>query len=87
LRLDKFLKIACIFKTRSSAEKAISKGDILLNDKTVKPALLVKPGDILTISFLLKKVKYRILKISEKSVSKQEAKELTEILGEEKFEF
>ena len=87
MRLDKFLKVACIYKTRSSAENAINKGDILLNDRKAKPALIVKVGDILSINFLLKKVKYQVLKISEKNVSKQEAREMVKIIGEERFEF
>jgi len=86
MRLDKFLKISLIFKTRSSAEKSIEDNEILLNGKIAKPSSNIKEGDILTIKFPFKTVTYKILKIEEKNVSKSEAKKMYEILKEEKNE-
>lgn len=87
MRIDKFLKIAMIFKTRSSAEKAIENGELLLNGKKIKPSSTVKIGDILTLKTLLKETTYQVLNISEKNVSKKDAKELTKIIEEKKIEF
>ncbi len=87
MRLDKFLKISMIFKTRSSAEKLIDNNKILINDKPAKPSANIKIGDIITVETLFKKTKYQVLNISEKNVSKKDAKELTKIIGEETIEF
>lgn len=86
MRLDKFLKTSLIYKTRSSAEKAITRGHVILNDKISKPSSNVKVGDYLTISFPLKKIKYQILMLSEKNVSRKEARDMYDILGVERFE-
>ena len=86
MRLDKFLKISLIFKTRSSAEKAIEKGLIFVNEKIAKPSTNIKEDDILTIKFPLKTITYKILKIEEKNVSKSEARKMYEILKEERNE-
>ncbi len=45
LRLDKWLWAARFYKTRSLASDAIDKGQVRVNDATVKPAREVKPGD------------------------------------------
>ena len=87
MRLDKFLKISCIFVTRSSAEKSIIQGNVLLNNLKSKPSSNVKIGDDLTIISPFKKINYKVLKIYEKNVSKKEAKEMLSFDGEEKFEF
>lgn len=86
MRLDKFLKISLIFKTRSSAEKSIEDGLILINERIAKPSSNVKEGDILTIKFPFKTVTYKILKIEEKNVSKENAKKMYEIIKEERDE-
>ncbi len=87
MRLDKFLKVSCIFVTRSSAEKAINRGNVILNNNKTKPSSNIKIGDYLSINFPLKKVEFQILKICEKNVSKKDAKEMTKIIKEEKIEF
>jgi ribosome-associated heat shock protein Hsp15 len=86
LRLDKFLKTSLIFKTRSSGEKAIENGDILINDKPVKPSSTVHEGDLMTVLTPLKKTVYKILLIIDKNVSKKMAREMTEIVKEEQMD-
>jgi ribosome-associated heat shock protein Hsp15 len=86
MRLDKFLKMSLIFKTRSSGEKFIEEGNVLVNDKKVKPAMTVKVGDIITIILPLKKTRYRVIQLLEKNVSKKLAKEMFEVIDEERFE-
>jgi ribosomal 50S subunit-recycling heat shock protein len=83
MRLDKFLKISLIFKTRSAAEKAIDRKSVLLNGKQTKPAARVSVGDTLTVIQPLKTVTYRVEAIAEKNVSRQEARELYTVTGEE----
>jgi ribosomal 50S subunit-recycling heat shock protein len=86
LRLDKFLKTSLIFKTRSSGEKAIEDGNVMINEKPSKPSANVKVGDFITVVEPLKKTKYKILLILEKNVSKKDAREMFEIVSEERFE-
>jgi ribosomal 50S subunit-recycling heat shock protein len=86
MRLDKFLKISLIFKTRSSGEKLIEQGHVLLNHLPAKPAAAVKVNDLITVIHPLKKITYKILMLSEKNVSRQTAREMFEIIHEESSE-
>jgi ribosome-associated heat shock protein Hsp15 len=49
VRLDVWLDIACLFRTRSEAQKACRGGRIEVNGQDAKPNRLVRPGDALTI--------------------------------------
>ncbi|MCG8569555.1 MAG: RNA-binding S4 domain-containing protein [Spirochaetes bacterium] len=86
MRIDKFLKIAMLFKTRSSAEKAIENQQVKLNDKPVKPAASVSIGDQITLFFPLKTVVYQVEELHEKSVAKVIARKMTTLIKEEKHE-
>lgn len=86
MRLDKFLKTSLIFKTRSSGEKAIEEGKVLINDNVAKPSSNLKIGDTITVNMPLKKTTYRVLQIMEKNVSKKMAREMFEVINEEQFE-
>ena len=49
-RLDKWLWIARVVKTREAAASLVESGHVRLNSqKTLKPGHAVKPGDVLTI--------------------------------------
>jgi ribosome-associated heat shock protein Hsp15 len=48
-RIDKWLWAARFCKTRSLAVEEISKGRVLVNEQTVKPAREVRPGDLVTL--------------------------------------
>lgn len=85
MRLDKYLKTALIFKTRSGGEKNIENGGVLLNGKPAKPASAVKEGDLITIRTLEKETTYKVLQLLEKNVSRQMAKEMYEIVNETKL--
>lgn len=45
VRIDVWLDVACIFKTRSEAKKALESGRVLVNDATAKPHRNLKVGD------------------------------------------
>ncbi|MEG0250398.1 MAG: RNA-binding S4 domain-containing protein [Peptostreptococcus sp.] len=77
MRLDKYLKVSRIIKRRTVAKEACEKGMVQINDKPAKSSSEVKVGDILTLTFGEKVVKYRITEIKE-HVLKNEAKELYE---------
>jgi len=49
MRLDKWLWAARFFKTRSLAQRAITAGQVKLNDERVKPAHELKAGDSVAV--------------------------------------
>ena len=49
VRLDVWLDVACLFKTRSEAQKACRGGKIDVNGQTAKPNRLLRPGDEILI--------------------------------------
>jgi ribosome-associated heat shock protein Hsp15 len=49
IRIDKWLWAARFFKTRSLASNAVDLGRILHNEVKVKPARLIKVGDIIQV--------------------------------------
>ena len=50
MRLDLWLDVACLFKTRSEAQKAIKGGKVDINGQGAKPHRDIKPGDEIEIS-------------------------------------
>jgi ribosome-associated heat shock protein Hsp15 len=50
VRLDVWLDVACLFKTRSQAQQACKRGRIEVNGQRGKPHRLVRPGDEIRIS-------------------------------------
>jgi len=91
IRLDKWLKIARIFKTRSQATHACDENDVKVNGEIAKAAKLIKPGDKLTVKGKNRYREIEVADISFKSISAKEARELyreekQEKLSEESFE-
>jgi len=82
MRLDKYLKVSRIIKRRTVANEACGLGRVLVNGKEAKPAVQVKPGDILTIQLGQKTINARIESIQE-HVQKADAAAMYTILGEE----
>ena len=81
LRIDIWLDVACLFKTRSEAQKACKSGRIEVNGQNAKPNRLVRPGDTLDIRRPLGRVqKIRIRGLAQKHVARTEARELYEDL-------
>ena len=76
IRLDKWLKIARIFKTRSKATKACDEGDVKVNGEKAKAAKVIKPGDKLTVKARNHYRELEVLGISFKSIPAKEAREL-----------
>ena len=75
MRLDKFLKVSRLIKRRTVANEACDAGRVLVNGKTAKASVKVKPGDVIEIQFGTKTVKAEVLDLQE-TTKKEEAKEL-----------
>ena len=76
-RIDKWLQIARIFKTRSQASKACDDRRVKLNGEVAKPSKMIKPGDELTVKKHAKKfITFTILKLAFKSIPAKDAREM-----------
>jgi ribosome-associated heat shock protein Hsp15 len=79
VRLDQWLDVACLFKTRSEAQKACKNGKVSVNGTVAKTHRIVKIGDELEINRPMgRKQLITVLGISETHVPKAEARLLYE---------
>jgi ribosome-associated heat shock protein Hsp15 len=79
VRLDVFLDVACLCKTRSEAQRMCKGGKVDLNRHSAKPHREVKPGDIIEITRPLgRRMRVRIVAVTDKHISKAEARLLYE---------
>lgn len=69
IRIDKFLWAVRIFKTRSIASDACTKGRIIIKDVQVKPSRVVSRDDIITVKKPPVTFTYRIIEPIENRVS------------------
>lgn len=65
MRIDKFLNSVNITKRRAVSEDMCKNGVISINGSVAKPAKDVKIGDIITITYLERMIKYEVLQIPE----------------------
>jgi ribosome-associated heat shock protein Hsp15 len=77
MRLDLWLDIACLFKTRSEAQKACKNGKIDVNGQPAKPHRVINAGDEIVIHRPLgRRQRLVVVAIAEKHRPKAEAREL-----------
>ena len=69
MRLDKWLKVGCLFKKRASAKEACEKGRVWLNARPAGPDRPVRDGDVVIIRFHHGIRKVQALDAEKKSVS------------------
>lgn len=75
VRLDIWLDVACVFRTRSEAQRACRNGKVDVNGTTAKPHREVRPGDRLTIGRALGRTQILLVKgVADKSIAKAEAR-------------
>lgn len=67
-RIDKWMWAARIFKTRTIAAEACKKGRISINSSQVKPARMVKPGDVVQVRKPPVTYSFKVLQAIEKRV-------------------
>ena len=79
MRLDVWLDVACLFKTRSEAKKACEGGKVDVNGQGVKAHRDIKPGDEIEISRGFgRHQKVVVRAVADKHLPKAEAKLLFE---------
>jgi len=75
-RLDKWLKISRMAKTRTKAAVLCEKRKVKVNNVVAKPSKIIKIGDTITINRMGRYRQYEILGISSRSIPAKEAREL-----------
>ena len=81
MRLDVWLDIACLFKTRSEAQKACRGGKVDVNGQAAKPNREIRPGDEIEITRRFgQRQKVVVKALAEHHVAKADAKLLYEDL-------
>lgn len=79
VRLDIWLDVACIFKTRSEAQKAIKGGKVDVNGENAKPQKGVKAGDVLDITRPFgRRMRIIVQGVTENHIPKADARKLYE---------
>jgi ribosome-associated heat shock protein Hsp15 len=79
VRLDIWLDVACLFKTRSEAQRACKGGKVALNGGPVKPHREVRVGDELVITRPLgRRQIVAVRAVADKHLPKTAARELYE---------
>ena len=77
--MDTWLDVACLFKTRSEAQKACKLGKIVVNGVEAKPHREVKVGDQLEINRPMgRKQLITVLGIASTHIAKADARQLYE---------
>jgi len=82
MRLDKYLSVARIFKSRSLAGEAISASMVFLDGLPAKSSREIKSGSIIEIDTPLFYKKIEILDLPTGNVSKKDASSLYRLLEE-----
>jgi ribosome-associated heat shock protein Hsp15 len=81
VRLDVWLDVACLFRTRSEAQKASKGGKIDVNGQPAKPNRRVRAGDEIGISRPFgRKQRLKVRALADRHVPKAEARALYEDL-------
>ena len=78
-RLDVWLDVACLFRTRSEAQKACKIGRVDVNGQPAKPHREIRPGDEIVISRPLGRKQTVVVQgLAERHIAKAEARALYE---------
>jgi ribosome-associated heat shock protein Hsp15 len=79
VRLDTWLDVACLFKTRSEATKACRLNKVIVNGQAAKPHRIVKVGDEMEIHRPLgRKQLITVLALADSHIARAEARLLYE---------
>lgn len=81
VRLDVYLDVSCLFRTRSEAQRACKGGKVEVNRVSAKPHREVRVGDEILITRPLGRRQHvRVTRLADKHIPKAEARTLYEDL-------
>ena len=79
VRLDVWLDVSCLFRTRSEAQKACKAGKVEVNGQQAKPNRDIKSGDEIVISRPLgRKQRVVVYEVADKHIARKDARGLYE---------
>jgi len=81
MRIDLYLKKTLIVKQRDTAKELCDKGMVKVNGMLSKPSREIREGDLIEIDGSQGTLRYRVLKIPDGNVRKEEANEFYEGTG------
>ncbi|HEX2444506.1 MAG TPA: RNA-binding S4 domain-containing protein [Vicinamibacterales bacterium] len=81
VRVDVWLDVACLFRTRSEAKRACEGGKVEVNGGSAKPHREVRPGDEIVLSRPLgRRQRVRVAALADRHLPRAEARKLYEDL-------
>ena len=81
VRLDVWLDVACLFKTRSEAQDACRNGKLSVNGQPAKPNRRIRPGDEIWIKRPFgRRQQIRVLALADRHLARADARLLLEDL-------
>jgi ribosome-associated heat shock protein Hsp15 len=79
VRLDVWLDVVCLFRTRSEAQRACKGGKVSVNGQSAKPNRLLRAGDRIAITRPLGRTqRVTVLAVTDRHLAKAEARRLYE---------
>jgi ribosome-associated heat shock protein Hsp15 len=85
-RLDVVLNRLCLTRSRSEAKNACEAGAVLVGGRPARASQSLVPGDVVTLRFRDRILEVRLGELPGKSVSKKAARELYEVVRDERTE-
>lgn len=82
MRLDRYLSLARIFKSRTLASQAAASSMVFINGLPAKPSSEIKPGLIIEISTPLFYKKIEVVEIPSGNLPKNKAKDIYKLVQE-----
>ena len=77
VRLDVWLDVACVFRTRSEAQTAVKAGKVDVNGQPAKPNRRLRTGDEINISRPFgRKRRLRVVALADRHIPKVDARKL-----------
>jgi ribosome-associated heat shock protein Hsp15 len=73
-RIDTWLKLVCLFRHRADATEACKGGHVRINGQRVKPAAVVREGDLVELFAGIDYRKVVVKELPETNVSKEKAR-------------
>jgi ribosomal 50S subunit-recycling heat shock protein len=86
VRLDLFLKVSRLVKTRSRSHELCTLQKVTINNRQAKPGKSVKPHDIITIDFGKRLLVIEVMSIPEGNVKKDQSSLLYTLIKDEKVD-
>jgi ribosomal 50S subunit-recycling heat shock protein len=84
MRLDVILHRLCLTRSRSEAKTACEAGAVLVEGKPARPSQTISPGNLVTLRFTHRLLEVRVLEVPQKNVSKKAARDMYEIVKDER---